>query len=271
MNQKIVPATTSLVLLFGLAAAACAAPVESDELADGEGEVATTAEALVVNYSYQNIQGINLNGLNREGSNFTGANMTNARAIDTDLDGATFYGTTGPSTRFNHTFDSGNATSSTAASLKNTVFYGANFYRAIFNNCKMTNVYAIGATLAESEFFSADLSGSGTRLDGANLQWSQMNSAKFTSATLNNADFEHVTAQLVDFSSTKANQVDFRAADLRLTSFQSASLRGSDFQGADIRNANFNGADLTGANTCNVIKNAGTTAVGAIQTGNCRL
>ncbi len=116
--------------------------------------------------------------------------------------------------------------------LRNGNFRGANMFgmdghNAIFRNCDFSHAF-----LKDTEFLSADFTGS------------KAVKSRYIRAVLMNATLDSCDFSFSDFTGAGLEAASFRYSNLIEVNFQGSHLQGADFTGADLKGCNFFAAEL---------------------------
>ena len=193
----------------------------------------TPADALLAKIPRVSLSGVRLRHAAAKG--VFGANVD---LMDADLTGAHF--------EFSE-FQNATLTGVTAA---NTIFFGANFFKAIFKQSKLTMCSFREAKLGKANFDNTEIKQ--CDFDRANLARAQfslahLENATFRFANLDAVDFNSAIIVNGDFHSAEGAGAKFRTAKITKTTFAQAKLSDADFTSAVFTEVNLSGADLSNA------------------------
>lgn len=129
---------------------------------------------------------------------------------------------------------------------------------------QMQEVLLDDANLQDTKLRGAQLQGASlvrAKLHDADLSYAQLQDAKLGGATLQGATLRNAQLQGADLSAARAGAIDLTDAQL-----QGANLRGAQLQGANLSGASLQGADLSGAHLDGA-QGRGANLKGALLTG----
>lgn len=117
---------------------------------------------------------------------------------------------------------------------------GVDWRRCVFDRQELPGLDIAGATLRDTSFKRADLT-------GGNLARVNAYRAKFISAKIQKAVFDRARLEEADFTKADLSGSSFKGANMRNARLFRANLRGADLTDAQLRGADLLRADLTGA------------------------